>query len=364
MVDADHRIRDVRQRLSDSECQAFVVRAPANLTYLSGFDGVWDDEPFSLLLVTADDAVVFTDSRYVDSAEQAATGTPWRVVRCIGDPWVETLALVAGSGVGQVAVESSAPYSVVARARELFSAGEIVPVDGWVEGLRAVKDVAEIDRITAAQKLTDAAFDHILGFVAAGMTESHIALELEFFMRANGSEGVAFRPIVASGPNSALPHAHPGSRALQRGDFLKMDFGARVGGYCSDMTRTVVVGQASARQREIYATVLAANLAGIAAVLPGLPGRDIDAAARGVIEAAGFAEYFGHGLGHGVGLEVHELPGLGARSELTVPLGSVVTIEPGVYVPGFGGARIEDLVVVEKSGARVLTRSTKELIEL
>ncbi len=183
-------------------------------------------------------------------------------------------------------------------------------------------------------------------------------------MRLHGSEGVAFPPIVASGPKSALPHAHPGSRKIARGDFLKMDFGARVGGYCSDMTRTVAIGVASARQREIYETVLAANLAGIAAVRPGLAGREIDAVARAVIDAAGFAENFGHGLGHGVGLEVHELPGLGARSTAAVPLGSVVTIEPGVYVPGFGGVRIEDLVVVEAAGARVLTRSTKELIEL
>jgi Xaa-Pro aminopeptidase len=364
MVDVDHRIRRVRQRIVDAGCQALIVRAAANLTYLSGFDGVWDDEPFSLLLTSADEAVVFTDSRYVGSAEQAATGSPWRVVRCVGDPWVETLALVADSGVGRVAVESSAPYSVVARARELFSAGEILPMDGWVESLRAVKDSAEIGRMTAAQEVTDAALDHILGFVSAAMTESQIALELEFFLRSNGSEGVAFPPIVASGPNSALPHAHPGSRKLQRGDFLKMDFGARVGGYCSDMTRTVVIGKASARQREIYETVLAANLAGIEAVRPGRAGCDIDAAARSVIEAAGFGEYFGHGLGHGVGLEVHELPGVGKRSTEPVPLGSVVTIEPGVYVAGFGGVRIEDLVVVEEAGARVLTRSTKELIEL
>jgi Xaa-Pro aminopeptidase len=161
-----------------------------------------------------------------------------------------------------------------------------------------------------------------------------------------------------------LPHARPGSRRLERGDLLVMDFGARVAGYCSDMTRTVVIGSASEQQREIYATVLTANLAGIAAVKPGLPGCDIDAAARSVIEERGFAERFGHGLGHGVGLDVHELPSLGSRGNKPVPRGSVVTIEPGVYVPGFGGVRIEDLVVVEQAGARVLTRSTKELIEL
>ena len=363
MTDVDSRLDAVRGLLSDADCGALVVLDVANLKYLSGFDGVWDDEPFSLLLITAEDAVVVTDSRYRDSAQRAGEGSPWRVALCAADPWVEAVALAVEAGVGRLAVESSAPYRVVERTRGSF-AGEIVPTDGWVEGLRAVKGGTEIARIGAAQELTDAAFEHMLGFVAVGLTETQVALEIEFFMRSHGSDGIAFPPIVASGPNSALPHAHPGSRAIESGDFLKMDFGARVGGYCADMTRTVVMGSASPRQREIYQTVLAANLAGIAAVKPGLPGRDVDAAARSVIEAAGFAENFGHGLGHGVGLEVHELPGLGARSEKPVPLGSVVTIEPGIYIPGFGGVRIEDLVVVEEAGACVLTRSTKELIEL
>jgi len=340
-----------------------VVRNSSNVTYLTGFDGVWDDEPAALLLVSLADAVVLTDSRYREAAGLAAKGTPWRVIQCSGDLWVETLALASADGFGRVAVESSAPHAVVRKAIELHS-GEIVPTDSWVEDIRIVKDAEEIGRIVAAQEITDAAFDHVLGFISEGMTEVQIGLELEFFMRTHGSEGIAFPPIVASGPNSALPHAHPGARKVARGDFLTMDFGARVGGYCSDMTRTVVVGAADVRQREIYETVLAANLAGIDAVAPGLPGSEIDAAARSVIDGRGFAENFGHGLGHGVGLDVHELPGMGARSLKPVPLGSVVTVEPGVYVPGFGGVRIEDLIVVEEAGARVLTRSTKELIEL
>jgi Xaa-Pro aminopeptidase len=200
--------------------------------------------------------------------------------------------------------------------------------------------------------------------VRAGVTERHIALELEFFMRREGSEGVAFDPIVASGPNSALPHAKVTDRVLATGDFVKMDFGARIGGYCADMTRTVIIGTASTRQVEIYEAVLSANLAGIEAVEAGRPGRSIDATARAVIESAGMGSLFGHGLGHGVGREVHELPGVGPRSSKAVPLGSVITIEPGVYVEGFGGVRIEDLIVVERSGARVLSRSPKNLIEL
>jgi Xaa-Pro aminopeptidase len=340
-----------------------VVRGPANVVYLTGFDDVWDDEPFSLLLITPEDAVVFTDSRYLESAERAAEGSPWQVSLCTGDPWSAVASRVAERGAGRTALESAAPYSLFERARELF-AGETVPTDNWVEKARAVKEPAEIGRIASAQEITDRAFDHVLGFIEDGMTETQIALELEFFMRTHGSEGVAFPPIVAGGPNSALPHARPGRRVVGRGDFLKMDFGARVGGYCADMTRTVVMGRATARQHEIYDAVLAANLAGIDAVRSGLPGCDVDAVARGVIEERGFAENFGHGLGHGVGLEVHELPGVGQRSTAELPAGSVVTIEPGVYLPGFGGVRIEDLVVVAEGGARVLTTSTKELIEL
>jgi Xaa-Pro aminopeptidase len=362
-MDVTGRLAALRAVLRDSEYQGFVARAVPNVTYLTGFDGVWDEEPAGLVLITETDFALVTDSRYSLAALEGAGDGPLTVHVGAADLWVCLSELLVEDGIGSLAVESSLPFGVVQRARDLLPI-EVTPVADWVESLRCSKDQEEIARVAAAQDIADDAFDHMLEFVSEGMTETHIALELEFYMRSNGSEGVAFPPIVASGPNSALPHAHPGSRTVARGDFLKMDFGARVGGYCSDMTRTVVIGSASARQREIYAAVLAANLAGIAAVDPGRRGRDIDAAARDVIVAAGFAENFGHGLGHGVGLEVHEQPGLGARSEGLVPLGSVVTIEPGIYIPGFGGVRIEDLVVVEESGARVLTRSTKELVEL
>jgi Xaa-Pro aminopeptidase len=183
-------------------------------------------------------------------------------------------------------------------------------------------------------------------------------------MRSNGSVGLAFEPIVASGPNSALPHAQATDRTVQTGEFLKMDFGARFGGYCSDMTRTVVVGKASEKHREIHAAVLAANRAGVDAVRAGVVGKDVHEIARGVLDDAGFGEYFTHGLGHGVGLDVHELPSVGARSDDVLPEHAVVTVEPGVYLEGFGGVRIEDLVVVEADGARVVSASPRELIEL
>jgi Xaa-Pro aminopeptidase len=362
-MDVTRRLEALRATLGESEYDAFVAQAVPNVAYLTGFDGVWDTEPSSLVLVTESIALVVTDSRFEAAAAQAAGRGPLSVRVCVTDPWSLVGELLSELAISRIAVEDSLPYAEVQRVRGQLSV-EVTPVADWVEQLRTSKDAEEIARIAAAQALTDDALDHILGFISEGMTETQIALELEFFMRRHGSDGVAFSPIVASGPNSALPHARPGSRVLARGDFLKMDFGARVGGYCADMTRTIVLGAASARQREIYAAVLAANLAGLAAVRPGRAGLDIDAAARAVIADAGFAEKFGHGLGHGVGLEVHERPGVGARSDKPVPLGSVITIEPGVYVPGFGGVRIEDLVVVEEAGACVLTRSAKELIEL
>ncbi len=363
MSGTSQRVASIRSRLAAEAMDALVVRDVANVSYLSAFDDVWDEEPAALLLVTATLATVFTDSRYEVAATQAALETCWEVSVIAGDLWDALIERAGADGVRRLAVEASLPFSVVERVRDSF-AGEVMPVSGWVEGLRVAKDADEIARIKAAQAITDAAFDHILGYVTRGMTETAIALELEFHMRSHGSSGVAFSPIVASGPNSALPHAHPGARRVATGDFLKMDFGARVGGYCSDMTRTVVVGKASDRQRAIYDAVLAANEAGIEAVRPGLIGREIDAAARAVLSQRGYGELFTHGLGHGVGIEVHELPGVGSRSDGVVGEGSVITIEPGVYVPGFGGVRIEDLVVVEAAGARVLTRSTKELIEL
>jgi len=364
-MNAAARIDALRMKMPEHGVDAYIARDVANLTYLTGFDGVWDSEPSSLVLVTSSRVIVLTDSRFREAADTAAAAaeSAVEVVIAAGSVWTAAAELVSQIGAAAVAVEASLPWSVVEQVSQRMGV-PVTPVLDWVESLRVVKDAEEISRTSAAQALTDEAFEHILGFIDEGMSENQVALELEFYMRSNGSEGVAFEPIVASGPNSALPHAKPGSRRVQRGDFLKMDFGARVGGYCADMTRTVVIGTATEQQREIYNAVLAANLAGIGAVCGGRDGTEIDAAARKVIEAAGYGERFGHGLGHGVGLEIHEAPSVGPRATRSVPVGSIITIEPGIYIPGLGGVRIEDLVVVESDRARVLTRSTKDLIEL
>lgn len=360
---AASRLEGVRARLRREQVDALAVVDVRNVAYITGFEGVFDDEPAHVLLVTETAATLFTDSRYVSAATAAAEGSACEV-RLVTTELIEWVCSAArDAGVKRLALESSLPYWRFGAFQERFGE-QVVPAANWIEALREVKEPAEIERIVAAQEITDRAFEHIAGAIRSGASERDVALDLEFFMRRAGSDGVAFAPIVASGPNSALPHATPSGRVFAHGDFVVLDFGARVDGYCADMTRTVVIGKASERQREIYDTVLAANIAGASAVQAGLPGREIDAVARAVIAERGFGEYFGHGLGHGVGREVHELPGVGPRNDAAIPLGSVVTIEPGIYIPGFGGVRIEDLAVVEEAGARVLTRSTKDLLEL
>jgi Xaa-Pro aminopeptidase len=302
--------------------------------------------------------------RYFEAVERAAVGTAWQVVLATEPLLTIVAARLNASGASRVAVEASISHARF-RALEAALECEVVEADGWVEELRAAKDDSEVRAVRAAQELTDHAFDYALSdLIRAGAAERDVALQIEYFMRSQGSEGVAFAPIVASGPNAALPHAVPSRRVLHDGDFVVLDFGARVDGYCADMTRTVVIGSASERQREIYDAVRSANQAAESSAKAGMTGAEIDAVARGVLAKAGLGEFFGHGLGHGVGLQVHELPRVGPRAEAPVPRGAVITIEPGVYIPGFGGVRIENLAVVKDDGVEVLARSATELLEL
>lgn len=362
-MNADARLASARRRLADSEPDALWVTSIPNVVYLTGFDGVFDENANAACLLAADLARVYTDSRYAEAAQAAAVGTAWSV-EVTSDPLdARACADLAAASGGTIGFEAALTY---ARYRELVKACAAEPVctDQWVEELREVKEAAELERIVAAATLTDRAFDHILGVLAPGMSEAEVAVEIEAFMRRHGSEGVAFSSIVASGPNSSRPHATVTDRKIAPGDPVTMDFGARVGGYCADMTRTVVVGRAGEEFREVYSAVLAANDAGRAAVRPGVLGMDVDRVARASLEEAGFGEHFGHGLGHGVGLEVHELPSVGQRGTRPVPAGAVITVEPGVYLEGRFGVRIEDLVIVEDDGCRVVSGSPRELVEV
>ncbi|MDO8880745.1 MAG: aminopeptidase P family protein [Coriobacteriia bacterium] len=354
------RLFALRKQLALDSESAIVVAVRSNVLYLTGFDGVIDSGINAACVVTDDYARFYTDNRYAEAASAAAEGTSWEVRVQRENLYVELCEDLQADGVESFMLESSVPYGRFTFLSEQFS-GAVRVVDHHIEDLRHMKEPEEIERIAAAAAIADRAFEHICGTIAPGVTEAEVALELEFFMRRSGSEGMPFEPIVASGPNGARPHSIPGARQIESGDLVVLDFGARVGGYCSDMTRTVGVGRVSGEQQRLYAAVLAANEAGLTAVRAGMPCVDVDRAARDVLAAHDLGELFTHGLGHGVGLDVHELPTVGPRSTQSLRPGNVITVEPGVYVPGFAGVRIEDLVVVEQAGCRILTTAPKEL---
>ncbi|MBW3594093.1 MAG: Xaa-Pro peptidase family protein [Actinobacteria bacterium] len=356
----DHlgRLEKLRAKLDDAGVDSLLVTNLTNVRYLTGFSGTNGQ-----VLVTTSDAVFLTDPRYEARAGDLVSGAdvaiyPTRLV----DALKPRLDAATGRRVG---VESAT--MTLAQRDDLadrLPGVELVPVEGLVEDLRRTKEPGEIDAIRAAVEIADDAYTWVIDRLVPGATEREVALDLEVRMRLAGADNVSFDPIVGSGPLSAHIHHTPSDRAFDKGDLVLLDFGCRVDGYCSDMTRTVVLGPASDEQRETYETVLRAQLAGIAAVSAGTPPPDVDAAARAVIDAAGRGAGFPHGLGHGVGLDIHETPAMRLTTDPLVAA-EVITIEPGIYNVGDGGVRIEDMVVVADSGCDVLTGSPKDtLLEL
>jgi len=348
-------LEKLRLKMSQVPVDAFLVSNMQNWRFVSGFTG-----DAGTLLITRDEAIIFTDSRYTEQAEQEAPD--YTVIKTVVEKNVlkETIDKIR---ISRIAFEKDyVTYSRWEKLKETLSGQELIGVSGWVEELRAVKSEEEAGYIARAQGIADEAFSRLLPLVKAGASEMDLALELEFTIRKLGSEGIAFPFIVVSGARSSLPHGVPTSKKLEPGDFVTFDFGARCNGYCSDMTRTVVVGHASDKHREIYDLVLRAQLAALEVIKPGVMAREVDLAGRRVIEEAGYGEYFGHGIGHGVGLNVHERPSVGKTSEDVLQPGMIITVEPGIYIPGFGGVRIEDLVLVTEDGKNNLTASEKQLI--
>lgn len=343
------------------ERAAALVAAPHNLCYLTGFPS-----GESWILATAEKAYFLTDFRYIEMAQATVSGAECVMFNRL----TETLSdLVKRHNITRVFLE--AEETSLAQAATLrkgvphvtFECGE--ELDGWLRTMRAVKDTEEVSRIEAAQRITEAGFEHILPYIREGVTEREVALELEFFMRRQGAQRVAFDFIVVSGANSSLPHGIPSDKPIERGDFITLDFGAVVDGYHSDMTRTVALGCVSDEQRLVYDTVLKAQLASLAALKAGISGVQGDAAARDIIKAAGYGDRFGHGTGHGVGVQIHESPRLSpAAGNALLQAGNVVTVEPGIYLEGRFGVRIEDMALITEDGCRNLTRCPKELIIL
>lgn len=341
-----------------AELDAVLVTDATNLRYLTGFTG-----SSGLALVGEDGLRRFvTDFRYLTQSE-AQLDRVW--VRQIAQDPLEHAAKGLPDGPFRLGFDD-AQVSVKEHARlaELVGDGvELVPAGGMVEALRLVKDADELERIRAAQRLADAALEEVLTRGLAGRTERDVALDIEFTMRRMGAEGSSFSPIVAAGAHGALPHAEPRDVLIPEGTLCVVDWGAQLNGYASDCTRTFATSdEIDPRDREVYEVVLRAQEAALAAVAPGPLGREVDAVAREIIDAAGHAEHFGHGLGHGVGMEVHEGPRLSRQGETALAPGHVVTVEPGVYVPGAVGVRIEDLVAVTDDGHEVLTTLGKELV--
>lgn len=354
------RLAVLADGLTAAHLDGLLVTGAANVRYLSGFSG-----SSALLFVAQSETLLITDFRYQTQAAEEV-GELARLVIESQSLWNGLWQHLAElTGVQVAGFESAHLYHRdFQRLLEAGSRWQWRPTIDLVEVLRERKDDKELACIRAAVAAAEAALDSTLGQIHAGMTELEVAGILESALRQSGSDGFAFPSIVASGPNAALPHARPTSRKLRRGDFLLLDFGARVQGYCSDITRTVVIGSASAEQREFYDVVRLANERAVKAVRPGMSGRDADRVARGYIQDRGFGELFGHSLGHGIGLEVHEAPRLAKTAEAPLVEDAVVTVEPGIYRPGWGGVRIEDDVHLGTAGPQVLTRFTRELIEI
>lgn len=349
------RLCRLREALGDLARAVLITDLP-NVRYLSGFTGSYLVREPVALVITAESATLVTDARFALQVREQAPDYSYHIVPRM----LEGIAAVVSElGVLSLAFEEEALSFLQHRQLgERLPGVTLIGTEGLAAGLRMLKEPAEVAAIGAAAELTDAAYAHLCRLVRPGITERQLALEAEFFMRRQGAEGVAFEPIVAAGPRSALPHAVPSPRPLQPGDLVIMDLGARLAGYCADLTRTVAVGRAGEREREIYRVCHQAQAAGLAALRPGAWCREVDEAAREVITAAGYGEQFNHGLGHAVGMEPHEPPRLARTEARAVAPGMVLTVEPGIYLPELGGVRIEDLVEVTAEGTRVLSHAS------
>ncbi len=333
---------------------AFLITRPENRFYFSGFTG-----SEGILLVTPVNSYIFVDFRYIEQAKSQCS--QWTVVQMSRSAATEgVLVYLKQDQVNVLGFEGDfLSYQEYCDWKEAWGI-PLLSLPTMLSDIRKIKEPIEVEYIARAVQLADDAFAHILSMIRPGVMEREIGLELEFFMRQQGASGGSFPFIVASGPRSAMPHGVASERKIQQGDLLLMDYGAIFEGYCSDMTRTVMVGYAEEKHRTIYQIVLEAQLAALATVKAGIPASMVDQAAREVIKSYGYGEYFGHGTGHGVGLVIHEEPRVSKNDDTILTEGMVITVEPGIYLPGWGGIRIEDMVLVKSQGCNIFTKSPKQ----
>ena len=349
------RIGKIFKFMKEHDLPCIAIKDVYTIRYLTGFTG-------DSSILYADDriAVLVTDGRYIDQARSELKYC--RVQEYKGNIW-ETIAELAGAHQ-KVGFDGDAFSYEDAKALQAALTATVEMVSVSLRTLRLIKDERELESLWQASKIADGAFERLLKEIKAGMTEKELAARLEYYMRSLGSEGVSFDTIVASGHRSALPHGAPTDKVVEVGDFVTFDFGAMYNGYHSDTTRTIVMGMANSWHREIYTVVQEAQYRGMKAAKPGITGKELDAEIRDYIESRGYGRYFTHGLGHGVGLEIHELPNINSKGDIPLQEGMVFSIEPGIYIQGRGGVRIEDTVVLTKEGAHSFTTLKKTLMEI
>ncbi|MFD1773091.1 M24 family metallopeptidase [Paenibacillus rhizophilus] len=351
----NNRVSKLRKVVQDHGLDAMLITSGINRRYLSGFTG-----SSGYVLITGDESYLLTDFRYMTQASEQSKGL--KIVQH-GPKFIDTVReLLPKGGQARLGFEQDdVAYGAYASyAEALKTAAELVPVSQAVEKLRMFKDEDELAVMRRAADLADDTFRHILNVIKPGMTERDVDLEMEFYMRSHGATSSSFDTIVASGERSAMPHGVASQKVIQTNEFVTFDFGALLDGYCSDITRTIALGSPDPKLKEIYDIVLEAQLYALEHIKPGMTGRECDALSRDIIARYGYGEQFGHSLGHGLGMEVHEWPRLSKLSDDVLQPGMVVTVEPGIYVPGLGGVRIEDDVVVTENGVERLTHSSKD----
>ncbi|MCD5088672.1 aminopeptidase P family protein [Enterococcus hirae] len=351
------RVEKLRKKMQEENLDSFLITSPYNLRYLTNFTGTT-----GLAVITLEKAFFITDFRYTEQAAAQAQG--FEIIKNVGPIFEEVADLVQKEGLRELGFEETTvsflEYSVL---EEIIDA-QLIPISGMIEELREIKDEEEIAIIEKACSIADLAYDHILKMIQPGMTEIEVANQLDFYMRSLGASGVSFETIVASGLRSAMPHGVASKKTIEQGDLITIDFGCYYEGYVSDMTRTFAIGDPGEQLKEIYQIVLEAQLAVLEVAKPGVTGKQLDAVARDYITKHGYGEAFGHSTGHGIGLEIHEGPNVSVRAEKQFVPGNIITDEPGIYLPGIGGVRIEDDLLITSDGNRVLTHSPKELIIL
>ena len=353
------RFDKIAARLGDYGLDAMMITSEPNRLYATGFHST-----AGMAIVTTTGSYFFTDSRYIEAASKRIDNC--QILENTREKPMSMLAeeVIARHGIKRLGFEES--YTTVEEYdlwREKLSC-ELVPAAGLLGELRAVKDQGEIDTMIAAQRIAEKALTEVLNFIKVGRTEKEIAAFLQYQMLLGGAEKMSFDPIVVSGANSSMPHGVPTDKPVASGDFITMDFGCIYGGYCSDMTRTVAVGSVTEEMDKVYHTVLRAQLEGIAATKAGVAGKTVHEAGAAVIREAGYGAYFGHGFGHSLGVEIHESPNASPANDKPLPAGAVISAEPGIYLPGRFGVRIEDIVVVKEGGCEDITLAPKELLIL